>query len=104
MTKLAIKDFFIKDYPLIVDDIEVKNGDSIPTVDLLDQFNKDYPDIEFWFVMGTDLISELHTWTPDKDRLINETKFLIFERPGFDQNELMKHPNWPKNAKVAFGS
>ena len=104
MTNLAVKQFFGEKYPVKVDDIEVKNGESIPTIELLDRYKVAHPNYEFWFVMGTDLIQDLHTWTPDFNKLINETKFLIFERPGFDQNELMKHKNWPKQYKVAFGS
>lgn len=52
--------------------------------------------------MGTDLIESLHLWDNEGDRLIKGVKFLIFERPGYDQNELMKHANWPKNYKLAY--
>lgn len=83
MTHLAFKDFFPKSYPIKIDPIEVVHGESIPTFYLLEQYQKAHPDHEFWFVMGTDLVEGLHWWD-EGDRLINETKFLIFERPGFD--------------------
>lgn len=33
--------------------------------------------------MGTDLIQSLHWWD-EGPRLVNETKFVIFERVGYD--------------------
>ena len=38
MTILAFKDFFPVDYPVKIDSIEVKNGDSIPTFYLLENY------------------------------------------------------------------
>ena len=83
MTRLAFQDFFKDKYPIKIDDIEVKNGESIPTFYLLERYQQAQPDCEFWFVMGTDLIDGLHWWD-EGTRLINETNFLIFERHGFD--------------------
>ena len=35
MVKLAIKDFYTKDFPVVVNDIEVKNGPMIVTYQLI---------------------------------------------------------------------
>ena len=96
MTELAVEEFFPKDYPVKIDTIEIQKGPSIPTVYLLDEYHKSYPETEFIFVMGTELIAELDQWD-EGERLINESKFLILERRGFEWKELAKHKNWPKN-------
>jgi len=71
MTQLAFKDFFPKTFPIVIDPIEVDNGESIPTFYLLENYKKKFPSYQFWFVMGTDLIEGLHWWD-DGLRLINE--------------------------------
>ena len=42
MVKLAIQDYFPVGYPVVVDDIEVKNGPSIPTYFLMKQLEAMY--------------------------------------------------------------
>jgi len=85
MTKMAVDEFFDKDFPVKVDAIEVENGPSIPSFYLLEQLIEKYKadNYEFNFIMGTDLIPNLHWWD-EGPRLISETKFIIFERAGYD--------------------
>jgi len=40
--------------------------------------------------MGSDLINSLHWWD-EGPRLIAETKFIIFERQGYNQEEIRSH-------------
>ena len=70
MIKLAIADFFSPDFPVKIDEKEIENGQSIPTAYLMDEYRQKHPDIDFWFVMGTDLISGLHSWE-EGDRLVS---------------------------------
>ncbi len=53
-------------------------------------YKKQYVESEFWFVMGTDLVSGLHWWH-EGQRLISETKFLIFERNGYEYGKWLAH-------------
>lgn len=62
MVKMAVKDFFPSDFPIKIMETEIDNGDSIPTAFLFDRYYKEFPQNEFYFVMGTDLISGLHWW------------------------------------------
>lgn len=62
MTKLAVKDFFNDDFPIKIDETEIEAGKSIPTFQLIEQYKQKYSCYDFWFVMGTDLISSLHLW------------------------------------------
>ena len=66
-----------------VDPIEVENGNSIPTVYLIDKLEEKYPDThEFAFIMGSDLIANLHYWD-DGQRLINDMRCIVFLRKGY---------------------
>ena len=42
MIKLAVEEFYPEGFPVKVNDIEVKNGPSIPTVYLFDQLAEQY--------------------------------------------------------------
>ena len=79
MVELSIADFFTPDIPIKVDDIEIKNGKTIPTYHLLKKYEKMYPDTNFYFIVGTDLLPSLETWD-EGTKLINEMKFIIFQR------------------------
>ena len=66
-----------------VDPIEVENGNSIPTVYLIDKLEEMYPKThEFAFIMGSDLIANLHYWD-DGQRLINNMRCIVFLRKGY---------------------
>ena len=71
MIRLAVADFFPKDFPVKVDTVEIENGNSIPTAFLMDAYRKREPQTDFWLTCGTDLISGLHWWD-DGQRFINE--------------------------------
>ena len=49
--------------------------------------------------MGSDLIKSLHKWV-DGVRLINEGRFIVFLRKGFNNEELFEHENFPKNDPI----
>ena len=83
MVKLAIKDFYTKDFPVVVNDIEVKNGPMIVTYQLIlklqQQADEEYEKIKqdnpettekpklFYFVLGSDLIPSLDKWEAGKE-------------------------------------
>ena len=74
-----------------VDPIEVDIGLSIPTVYLMDQLQDKYKGThEFAFIMGSDLIANLHYWD-DGERLINQMKCIIFLRKGYPNDRLLEH-------------
>ena len=45
-----------------IDPIEIDNHFSIPTYDLLEIYHQKYPDIKFYFIMGSDLLDGLIYW------------------------------------------
>jgi nicotinate-nucleotide adenylyltransferase len=52
MTEIGVEEYFQKQFPIFVKDIEIKNGGSIPTYDLLKQLQTLENDKEFFFVIG----------------------------------------------------
>lgn len=69
----------------------------MPTVKLLDQYEANNPDHEFWFVIGTDLIPSLHLWV-EGERLMQTKNFLVFERAGYSHD----FSNWPVKHRQVY--
>lgn len=86
MTKLALEgnpDFLISN-------IELKRGGASYTVDTLRELKKLYADSEIYFLTGSDVLDEIHTWkTPEQ--IYNLAKVVIAIRPGFDDFDPENH-------------
>lgn len=83
MLELAIEDFFGgTEFDIQLNDAEIKNGETIPTYDLMKQIEKANPDYEFAFVIGSDLLAGIRKWEKGEN-LVKEISFYIFQRPGY---------------------
>lgn len=51
-----------KNINFTISDIEISKEKSIPTIDTLEEIQKQYPNKEIWFLMGSDNLETLHTW------------------------------------------
>ncbi len=58
---------------------------TIPTYFLMKKFEEIHPDLEFHFVMGSDLIPTLHLWH-EPERLVSEIKFILYNRMNGDDS------------------
>ena len=107
MTKRAVKDFFPTGFPVLVNDIEVKNKQTIPTYFLMKKFEELYgADHEFHFVMGSDLIPTLHLWH-EPEKLVSDINFIIYNRLNGDPSinlELTTPPGMPKKYLYKSGA
>lgn len=63
-----------------IEDIE-KAGPIIPTFYLIKTLEKLYPEVQFYSVIGKDLLKDIIRWD-EGERLVNEVTFLVFNRPG----------------------
>ena len=82
MVQAAVNDYFPRNFPIKVDDIEVKNGKQIQTYYLLQMLQEQHgPNYHFVFMIGSDLVPSLHTWHP---KMISEPSFIIFDRKGYE--------------------
>ena len=102
MVELAVADFFPPNFPVKISRIEIDHGESIPTMYLMDRFNMEHGDThKFYFIMGSDLIKSLHWWD-DGERMINTMRTIIFRRKGYNNDEIVNHPNFPKNDPIVL--
>lgn len=62
------------------------------TIDTLTYMKEKYPKHDFALIMGGDNIANLHKWKNYEILLENYTIY-VYERPGYDMGELVKHPN-----------
>ena len=78
---MAVDEFFGQDpiLPIKVDDIEIKNGNSIPTYFLMKRLAQEHPDHDFHFVMGSDLVPTLHLWD-EGEKFMKECRFVLTQR------------------------
>lgn len=83
MTKLAIAN----NSKFMVSDIEVINNDISYTVDTVKKLKTAHPDIEFYFITGTDAVLDLINWKDPKE-LLSLCKFISVNRPGYVDEEL----------------
>lgn len=66
-----------------ISDVELKRGGLSYTVDTLRQLKQTYPDADIYFLTGSDVLDEIHTWK-DPDEIYNLATIVIAVRPGFD--------------------
>jgi nicotinic acid mononucleotide adenylyltransferase len=78
----------------LVDDVEVRNGDSIPTYAMMRRLigSAEYAQYTLKFVIGSDLVNGLSQWD-NFQQLIEEIPFIIFRRPSHGEN--LKTENLP---------
>lgn len=62
--------------------VEVERKGRSYTADTLKELKTQYPDDQFFFILGADMVSDLPTWHKI-DELIRLTSFIGFKRPGY---------------------
>jgi nicotinate-nucleotide adenylyltransferase len=92
MCHLAVNTTFGSQFPIRVSDIEMPEPMALSTYHLMERLKQEYPDKDFVFVIGADLIDSLKSWdapgVPDAGmRLWNECSFLVLDRPGYELPE-----------------
>jgi nicotinate (nicotinamide) nucleotide adenylyltransferase len=93
MCHTAVNGSFGTAFPIKVKDYEVVEKQSMPTYDLVTKLEADYPDINFVFVVGSDLLQQdvIRTWEKGEE-LWNNVSFLGLRRPGFVDENMMELP------------
>ena len=71
-----------------MNDIEIRNGKTIPTYNLMQELSRDpaNSECEFLFIIGSDLLESMRTWEFGKE-LAAEFSFIIFIRQGYVLSE-----------------
>jgi nicotinate-nucleotide adenylyltransferase len=94
MTKIASPDSRIKMVEIAIrgnpffelSDVEIKREGTSYTVDTLGYFVSNFPEFEFYFILGTDLFPEMDTWKEYK-KLFELSNFAVITRPGFPHTD-----------------
>lgn len=79
----------------MVSDIDMYGEKSLPTIRVLEEMQKKFPDKEIMALMGSDNLREIHTWDRAEE-LVSKYKFLVMEREPdimediLNANELLK--------------
>ncbi|MFK5925432.1 MAG: nicotinate-nucleotide adenylyltransferase [Desulfuromusa sp.] len=81
--RLAMVEAALADYPLFIScDIEGRRGGSSYSIDTLQQLHSQYPQHEYFFIMGLDSFQEISTWK-NYGRLFEFAHIVVTARPGF---------------------
>jgi len=67
---------------IIPSDVEITREGKIYTIDTLKILKKQYPDDDFYYIIGKDTLFELETWK-DIEEVFRLTKFICIGRAGF---------------------
>lgn len=91
MCHLAVNTSFGSTFPVRVCDLETKEPKALPTLELMKRLEAKYPQYNFTFVIGSDLIPDMRSWKADNipdhgHRLWQECSFLGLPRPGYMSN------------------
>lgn len=68
-----------KNNRFIISDIDLHGEKSLSTIEALEEIQKQFPNKEVWFVIGSDNLKEIHTWKRAEE-LISKYKILVMER------------------------
>ncbi len=65
-----------------ISDFELRHDGPSYTIDTLRFFSTEFPEFDLYFILGTDLFSEMDTWKEHK-KLFSISNFVLITRPGF---------------------
>jgi nicotinate-nucleotide adenylyltransferase len=71
----------------IVSDIEIRKTDKSYSLDTLKELHRIYSDTEFYFITGTDAVTDLPNWHEPRE-LLKLCKFIAVSRPGMDKESV----------------
>ena len=78
-----------KNSNFIVSDIDMHGDKSLHTIETLEELQKQFPDKEMWFLIGSDNLKELHTWNRPEE-LVSKYKILVMERETDKMEEIIE--------------
>ena len=91
LCEIGMQEVFGDDPRYKVNPIEIDNGMFIPTYRLLNILEDKHPELDIYFVLGSDLLPSFSKWDHGED-MIEQKKFIIIPREGFEDIEEEKYP------------
>lgn len=68
-----------KNSSFIISDLDFYGEKSLPTIDTLEEMQKQFPDKDIWFLMGSDNLKDLYNWDKSEE-IVSKYKILVMER------------------------
>jgi len=99
--RLAMIEAAIESNPFFeVSDLELKRSGLSYAVDTVSALTEDRPDSELYFIIGSDMLQQLHEWHNVYD-LLSLCRFITFLRPGhgiadLSPADILLDPPWPE--------
>jgi nicotinate-nucleotide adenylyltransferase len=91
--RYAMVQIAVEDNPrLRASNFEFKLSQPSYTIDTLVRLEEKHPDHQFVLIAGTDIFPTFHKWK-NYETLLENYKFYIYQRPGFEAGEYARHPN-----------
>jgi nicotinate-nucleotide adenylyltransferase len=72
---------------------EVKRKGVSYSIETVSQFKKEYPQIDFYFLMGTDAFLEIATWR-EAEKFLSTCQVVVVSRPGYPFSSILAE--WKK--------
>ncbi len=82
-------------------DIEMQIEEPVYTFQVLEEIQKQYPEHDIWFLLGTDNLKLLKTWK-QAEFLVNHYHFLVLERGEDQLEEILQADAFLKENQQAF--
>ena len=88
-----------KNDKFIISDIDLHEEKSLPTIETLEEIQKQFSDKNIYFVIGSDNLKEIHTWVRAEE-LISKYKLLVMERNEDNIDEIIQNNSLFKSHKI----
>ena len=79
-----------KNSSFIVSDLDFYGEKSLTTIETLEEIQKQFPDNEICFLMGSDNLKDFHNWNRPEE-IVSKYKILVMERDEDDIDEIIKN-------------
>lgn len=81
--------------------IEIDSNRPLYTIETLREFQKEYPEYEIAFILGSDNLKELNIWVK-ADELVKDFKIYVLERDKDSVEQILESNKFLKENKQAF--
>lgn len=87
--RYAMIQLAISDYPFLeVSDIEFDQTQNLDTMDAFELLEKEYPNVEHYYIMGADNLDKMPTWRK-AEQLIQHYQYIVIERENYQLEKIL---------------
>ena len=73
-----------------ISEMDLHGDKSLPTIETLEEIQKQFPDKQICFLTGSDNLKEIHTWVRAEE-VVSKYKLMIMERGCDDMDEIIEN-------------